>query len=140
MMVRIENTNMGSQYFTLIGGVLLKTLSQQNWVSSFSSGSQIKKFHEQGEEHGKVDISLGYMYSKAFYKKQDRTLLDSYSATCLKRVWQAQRFSWWMTKILHRFPDANPFDERIRQSELEYLVSSDAAMTSLSENYVGLPY
>ncbi len=66
--------------------------------------------------------------------------LDAYSARALKRIWKAERFSWWMTTLLHRFPDHGAFGERIQQAELEYLFSSKAAMTSLAENYVGLPY
>jgi p-hydroxybenzoate 3-monooxygenase len=80
-----------------------------------------------------------------FYKHGRQTLLDRYSATCLRRVWRAQRFSWWMTSMLHIFhsgPDSGPesgFDRRRQLAELDYLVSSRAAMTSLAENYVGFP-
>jgi len=66
--------------------------------------------------------------------------LDTYSGRALRRVWQAERFSWWMTHLLHRFPEAGAFGEKVQQAELEYLVSSRAARTSLAENYVGLPY
>lgn len=75
----------------------------------------------------------------AAYYGEDRTdLLDSYSDRCLRRVWRAQRFSWWMTSILHRAPGACAFDYRRQIAELEYLTSSRAAMTSLAENYVGM--
>ena len=60
--------------------------------------------------------------------------------TCLRRVWKAERFSWWMTTLLHRFPENGLFGERIQLAELDYLVNSKAAMTALAENYVGLPY
>ena len=66
--------------------------------------------------------------------------LDAYSERALKRIWKAERFSWWMTMLLHRFPDAGAFGEKIQQAELEYLFSSRAALTALAENYVGLPY
>jgi p-hydroxybenzoate 3-monooxygenase len=66
--------------------------------------------------------------------------LDAYSARALARVWKAERFSWWMTTLLHRFPDHGAFGEKIQHAELDYLFSSDAAMTALAENYVGLPY
>ncbi len=66
--------------------------------------------------------------------------LEGYSAACLRRVWNAQRFSWWMTALLHRFPEAGPFDLRRQRAELDYLVSSRSAMTALAENYVGLPF
>lgn len=75
----------------------------------------------------------------AFYKTGSTGLLDQYSDTALKRVWKSQRFSWWMTQTLHRFPDDNLFDSKRRLADLEYLVSSRAALTSLAENYVGLP-
>jgi p-hydroxybenzoate 3-monooxygenase len=74
----------------------------------------------------------------AFYSKNRRDLLDTYSDQCLRHIWRAQRFSWWMTSMLHRQPDANPFDYRRQLAELEYVTSSRAAMTSLAENYVGL--
>jgi p-hydroxybenzoate 3-monooxygenase len=66
-------------------------------------------------------------------------LLDAYSATCLARVWRAEHFSWWMTSMLHRFPDRDSFQHRLQLSQLAYVASSRAAATSLAENYVGLP-
>ncbi len=75
----------------------------------------------------------------AFYKSGQTDLLDGYSDRCLARVWKAQRFSWWMTNLTHRFPEALPFERRAQRAELAYLVSSKAAQTSLAENYVGLP-
>jgi p-hydroxybenzoate 3-monooxygenase len=74
-----------------------------------------------------------------FYKSGGTGLLDAYSATCLRRVWKAQRFSWWMTSMLHLSRDENAFDRRRQLAELDYLTSSRAAMTSLAENYVGFP-
>jgi p-hydroxybenzoate 3-monooxygenase len=66
--------------------------------------------------------------------------LDAYSQRALRRIWKAERFSWWMTMLLHRFPDHGPFGEKIQLAELEYLLSSRAAQAALAENYVGLPY
>lgn len=74
------------------------------------------------------------------FENRDDYRLDTYSATALARVWKAERFSWWMTSILHTSSESDGFDSRIRVAELEYLLSSEAAMTSLSENYVGLPF
>jgi p-hydroxybenzoate 3-monooxygenase len=65
--------------------------------------------------------------------------LDAYSQRCLRRVWRAQRFCWWLTSLTHHLPDATEFDRRLQQAELAYLVRSRAASTSLAENYVGLP-
>jgi p-hydroxybenzoate 3-monooxygenase len=75
-----------------------------------------------------------------FYKTGKTSILERYSETCLRRVWKAQRFSWWMTSMLHRFDTDNIFDQRRQLAELDYVTSSRAAMTSLAENYVGLPW
>jgi p-hydroxybenzoate 3-monooxygenase len=75
-----------------------------------------------------------------FFTRGRETELDDYSARGLKRTWRAQRFSWWMTSMLHKQEGDSPFDYRRQHAELEYLVSSTAAMTSLSENYVGTPF
>lgn len=85
---------------------------------------------------------VGYLWQGILdhYKQHSTTGLDAYSARALSRVWKAERFSWWMTSVLHRFPDNSPFDQRMQQTELEYLISSQAAQTVLAENYVGLPY
>jgi p-hydroxybenzoate 3-monooxygenase len=74
-----------------------------------------------------------------FYRTGRRELLDRYSATCLRRVWKVQRFSWWMTSMLHRFDTLDGFDHRRQLAELDYVTSSRAAAGSLAENYVGLP-
>ncbi len=74
-----------------------------------------------------------------FYAKGKTELLDRYSEVCLRRVWKVQRFSWWMTSMLHRFANDNPFDERRQIAELDYVTSSRAASQTLAENYVGLP-
>ena len=74
----------------------------------------------------------------AWYGSGDRTLLDAYSATCLRRVWRAEHFSWWMTTMLHRRPDGDEFDLRLQLSQLRYLRTSRVAATSLAENYVGI--
>jgi len=75
----------------------------------------------------------------AYYRDDNETNLNAYSRTCLRRIWNAQRFSWWMTSLLHLFDDATPFDCKRQQAELEYVMHSTAAATSLAENYVGLP-
>ena len=75
-----------------------------------------------------------------FYASDDSRLLEQYSKICLRRVWKTQRFSWWMTSMLHRFATDNLFDQRRKIAELDYLTNSRAAMTSLAENYVGLPW
>ena len=74
----------------------------------------------------------------AHYTSGRSELMDGYSARCLARVWKAQRFSWWMTALTHRFPEASAFERRAQAAELSYLASSNAAQTVLAENYVGL--
>jgi len=86
------------------------------------------------------DIYYLYHAMVAHYKRGDDTGLDGYSAKALARVWKAQRFSWWMTTLLHTFPESIDYDKKLQQTELEYLFSSDAAQGSLAENYVGLPF
>jgi p-hydroxybenzoate 3-monooxygenase len=75
----------------------------------------------------------------AYYESGRTDLMDGYSQRCLARVWKAQRFSWWMTTLTHRFPEASAFERRAQMAELSYLVASRAAQTALAENYVGLP-
>ncbi len=76
---------------------------------------------------------------EAFYESGRGDLLDQYSATCLRRIWKVQRFSWWMTSMLHVFPGGDGFDQRRQLAELDCITSSRAAMTALAENYAGLP-
>jgi p-hydroxybenzoate 3-monooxygenase len=75
-----------------------------------------------------------------YFVKGDAAALDAYAPRALARVWKAERFSWWMTRLLHRFPDSTPFDEKIQRADFDYLFTSKAAMTVLAENYVGLPF
>jgi p-hydroxybenzoate 3-monooxygenase len=72
-----------------------------------------------------------------FYRSGDRRLLAAYSETCLRRVWRTQRFSWWMTSMLHRFDRSDPFQLKVQQAELDYVTTSRAAATTIAENYVG---
>jgi p-hydroxybenzoate 3-monooxygenase len=75
-----------------------------------------------------------------FYRSGQTDRLDAYSDTCLRRVWKVQRFSWWMTSMLHRFPGDDAFGRRLQLAELDYLTTSRAAAKTLAENYVGLPF
>ena len=75
-----------------------------------------------------------------YYKTGAVDLLDAYSDTALTRVWKAERFSWWMTSMLHKLHEQTSFETQMQLAELDYLASSRAAQTSLAENYVGLPY
>jgi p-hydroxybenzoate 3-monooxygenase len=76
----------------------------------------------------------------ARYQNDDDSGLQGYSAKALARIWKAQRFSWWMTMLLHRFPDRSEYEDRLQQTELKYLLSSETAQRLLAENYVGLPF
>ena len=86
------------------------------------------------------DIYYLYHALLDHYRKGDDAGLKGYSQKALARVWKAQRFSWWMTTMLHRFPANIPYDDKLQDTELQYLLSSDAARKMMAENYVGLPF
>ncbi len=86
------------------------------------------------------DIYYLYHALLAHYQRGDESGLEGYSAKALARIWKAQRFSWWMTMMLHRFPDRPDYEDRLQQTELDYLLSSETAQRQLAENYVGLPF
>jgi p-hydroxybenzoate 3-monooxygenase len=86
------------------------------------------------------DVSTLYQILLKVYREDRGELLERYSRVCLKRVWKAERFSWWMTSMLHKFPGTDAFNQRMQQTELEYFVGSEAGRKTIAENYVGLPY
>jgi p-hydroxybenzoate 3-monooxygenase len=87
-----------------------------------------------------ADVRVLVRALEAFFAGEGGDLMDAYSATCLDRIWKVQRFSWWMTQLLHRADGEDAFEHRVRLAELDYLAGSIAARTTLAENYVGLPY
>lgn len=86
------------------------------------------------------DVNALYRVLVAVYREGRTELISRYSEVALKRIWKAERFSWWMTSLLHRFSDEEDFATRMQQAELDYLASSTAGLTTIAENYVGLPY
>lgn len=86
------------------------------------------------------DVSTLFNILLKVYRDGRIDLLEKYSEICLRRVWKAERFSWWMTSMLHRFDEHDDFSQRISASELDYFVSSEAGRKTIAENYVGLPY
>lgn len=87
-------------------------------------------------------VSDVYYLSKAliaYYDNGSFDLIDGYSATALRRVWGAVRFSWWLTQLLHRFPDQGDFGQRIQENELDHLAASPSTQASVAEQYAGLP-
>ncbi len=113
------------------------------WGRLFLCGDAAHIVPPTGAKGLNLAASDVYYLSRAlqqYYNDHDDHGIETYSATALSRVWKAERFSWWMTRLLHRFPDQSPFDWRMQQADLEYLESSVAAQTSLAENYIGLPY
>ena len=86
------------------------------------------------------DVRYLFDALREHYRDSSDAGLDNYSARALARIWKAERFSWWMTGLLHRFPERSAFEERMQHAELDYLVSSPAASAAMAENYVGLPY
>jgi p-hydroxybenzoate 3-monooxygenase len=87
-----------------------------------------------------ADVRVLARAIEGFLKKNDQDGLARYSETCLRRIWKAQRFSWWMTSLMHRFNDHSPFDSRRQLAELDYVTSSRAGALTIAENYVGLPF
>jgi p-hydroxybenzoate 3-monooxygenase len=86
------------------------------------------------------DVNTLYRILLKVYAEGRTQLLEQYSAICLRRVWKAERFSWWMTSMLHNFPENDAFTQRMQQTELDYFVESQAGRQTIAENYVGLPY
>ena len=75
-----------------------------------------------------------------YFTEKSKAGIDNYSTRCLRRVWNAERFSWWFTSLMHKFPDTEGFGQKIQEAELDYLVNSEAALSSITENYVGLAH
>src|SRR5438034_11723301 len=111
-------------------------------VQRYLAGDAAHIVPPTGAKGMNLAIADVYVLSRAlaaFFKSGNRDALAAYSQTCLARVWRAEHFSWWMTSMLHRFPDGDVFQHKLQRSQLDYVVSSRAASTSLAENYVGLP-
>ena len=87
-----------------------------------------------------ADVRVLAAALRDFFGRGDDAGLRAYSDTCVRRVWRAEHFSWWMTSMLHRFPDGQGFEEKLQRSQLDYVTGSRAAATTLAENYVGLPW
>ncbi|TDO07692.1 MULTISPECIES: 4-hydroxybenzoate 3-monooxygenase [Halomonas] len=86
------------------------------------------------------DVNTLYRLMVKVYQEGRTDLIPCYSATCLKRIWKAERFSWWMTSMLHKFSEEEDFNTRMQQAELDYVTNSEAGLTTIAENYVGLAY
>ncbi|WP_069383144.1 4-hydroxybenzoate 3-monooxygenase [Halomonas caseinilytica] len=86
------------------------------------------------------DVNSLYRLLVKVYHEGRTDLIPNYSRACLKRIWKAERFSWWMTSMLHKFSDEEDFGSRMQQAELDYVTGSEAGLTTIAENYVGLPY
>ncbi|MBU0862917.1 MAG: 4-hydroxybenzoate 3-monooxygenase [Alphaproteobacteria bacterium] len=86
------------------------------------------------------DVHYLYNGLRKFYETGSADGIDAYSANALSRVWKAERFSWWFSSLMHRYPDQSDFDQRMQIAELEFLRSNKAAQKAMAENYVGLPY
>ena len=112
------------------------------WGRLFLAGDAAHIVPPTGAKGLNLAVSDVRYLSRAFiaHYRGDDAYLDSYSAMALRRVWGAVRFSWWMTSLLHRFPDQTAFDQRAQEQELSYLASSENARRAMAEQYVGLPY
>ena len=94
----------------------------------------------EGLESGGVRRFLSVARSGGTYRTSKTHYLDCYSDKALRRVWSAARLSWWLTLLLHRFPDETPFDMRTRENQFDYLAASEHAQASFAEQYVGMPF
>ena len=74
-----------------------------------------------------------------FYQDKTQAGIDNYSQRCLRRIWRAERFSWWFTNLMHKFPENGPIVQKFQEAELDYLVHSESGARTIAENYVGLP-
>jgi len=86
------------------------------------------------------DVNYLYEGLVEYYENNSSDGIDGYSAKALSRVWKVERFSWWFSSLMHRYPEQTDFDHRIQVAELEFLRSNEAAQKAMAENYVGLPY
>ncbi len=114
-----------------------------HWGKLFLAGDAAHIVPPTGAKGMNLAVADVRVLSRAlatYYQSGQAELLDAYSATCLRRVWRAEYFSWWMTSLLHQFPDATPFHEKLQLAELEYVIHSRAAATALAESYSGLPF
>ena len=114
-----------------------------SWNRLFLAGDAAHIVPPTGAKGLNLAASDVYYLSRAFinfFKRDDESLLQEYSRTALARVWKAERFSWWMTRLLHLFPDQNNFEQNLQAAEFDYLQSSAAAKVTLAENYVGLAF
>jgi len=114
-----------------------------SWNRLFLAGDSAHIVPPTGAKGLNLAASDVHYLSRAFidyFKRDSDSLLQNYSSTALSRVWKAERFSWWMTRLLHLFPEQNTFERRLQAAEFNYLVNSEAAKVTLAENYVGLDY
>jgi p-hydroxybenzoate 3-monooxygenase len=125
-----------------VGPILQKSVTPMRHGRLFLAGDAahiVPPTGAKGLNLAAADVLVLARALKGFYDTGRTDWLDEYSDVCLRRVWKAQRFSWWMTSTLHRSPDETAFDHQRQIADLDYLTSSRAAMTSLAEQYVGLP-
>ena len=120
-----------AQFEPVLRGLGMKALEGAPEVP-FPTASYRSRIHT-------VDLAVLARAITAYVRSGRSDLLERYSQTCLRRVWKAQRFSWWMTQMFHLHPDDNAFDRKRQLAELDYFVSSDAGQVAFAENYVGLP-
>jgi p-hydroxybenzoate 3-monooxygenase len=111
------------------------------WGQLFLAGDAAHIVPPTGAKGLNLAASDVVMLSQAFtqhYMERSDEGIDAYSARALRKIWRVERFSWWLTSLMHRFPDTEGFGQRVQEAELDYLMSSTAAQTALAENYVGL--
>jgi p-hydroxybenzoate 3-monooxygenase len=111
------------------------------WGQLFLAGDAAHIVPPTGAKGLNLAVSDVTLLAQAFaqhYTESSNEGIDGYSARALRKIWHVERFSWWLTSLMHRFPDTQGFGQRVQEAELDYLMSSTAAQTTLAEHYVGL--
>ena len=108
-------------------------------AASPHSSSEPWRIGAKGLNLAASDVHYAAEALTAFFKRNDGDAIAAYSGKALARVWKSERFSWSLTRLMHRFPEDGPFERAMQVAELDYIASSRAAQTSIAENYVGLP-
>jgi p-hydroxybenzoate 3-monooxygenase len=138
--VRLQDGPMLQKGITAMRGFVVEPMQYGRLFLAGDSAHIVPPTGAKGLNLAVADVRVLSRALAEHYRNGGAALLDRYSEICLRRVWKVQRFSWWMTSMLHRFHDEGPLRQRLQLAELDYLTRSKAASTSLAENYVGLPF
>jgi p-hydroxybenzoate 3-monooxygenase len=137
---RLQEGPMLQKGITAMRGFVVEPMQHGRMFLAGDAAHIVPPTGAKGLNLAAADVRILSRALAGYYRNGGTDLLDRYSEICLRRIWKVQRFSWWMTCMLHRFHDEGALRERMQLAELDYLVRSKAASTTLAENYVGLPF